>query len=220
MFERFTQEARQVVVHAEVVARELRHDHVGTEHLLLACFTDPEIAAGKALTELGLTADAVRERVVAIVGVGDEEPSPAQLPFTPVAKKALELALREALRLRHNDIESLHLLLALVRVNDRVLMGVLAGAGVTAGQVREAAIAMLPAQPGRRGPGKVVAMASRARDVAACIGADAAFTFTAVPDESLREALRAAALRALGDGREEFSIEDLRAVLDEKRPAA
>lgn len=222
VFERFNQEARQLVVHTQAIARELRHPYIGTEHLLLACFASPEIAAGKALAALGLTAEDVRERVLAIVGIGEGDPTDGQIPFTPRAKKALELALREALSLGHNEIESPHVLLGLVRQQDGVAMQVLAAAGISGEQVRETVIAMLPGTEASRGERQAqVARARQARAFATTsIAEDVTFSFTAVPDVSLREALRAAALRALTDGRQEFSVADLRAVLGDEPPPA
>ncbi|MCL2419416.1 MAG: NDP-hexose 4-ketoreductase, partial [Conexibacteraceae bacterium] len=107
MFERFTEEARQVVVDAQLEARGLLHNYIGTEHLLLGFLANTERGAGAALTALGVTHDQVREQVIGIVGEGEEATS-GQIPFTPRAKKVMELALRESISRGHVDIESLH----------------------------------------------------------------------------------------------------------------
>ena len=121
MFERFADGARQVVVLAQEEARTLKHDHIGTEHILLGLVREEEGLAARVLESLDITVERVRAQVVRIVGSGKEVPS-GQIPFTPRAKKVLELALREALSLGHNYIGSEHILLGLVRVN-RVTAG-------------------------------------------------------------------------------------------------
>jgi ATP-dependent Clp protease ATP-binding subunit ClpC len=224
VFERFTQEARQVVVCAQMEARELRHNYIGTEHILLGFWSNTELGAGAALTALGLSADYVREQVTAIIGMG-EEATTGQIPFTPRAKKVMELGLREAHSLGHSQIESLHLLLGLVRENEGVGMRVLHESGVSSEQIRETAIAMLPAGEtagtGQQlGAGQFVATIGATARGESAAGPGASFTFTVTPDKHLRAVLRAAAQRALGDGREQFGVEDLRAVLDEQPPSS
>jgi ATP-dependent Clp protease ATP-binding subunit ClpC len=151
VFQRFTERARQVVVIAQEEARGLTHPAIGTEHLLLALLVEEDGLAGRALGSLGVTADAVREQVARIVGSG-EEPAAGQIPFTPRAKKVLELALREALALQHNYIGTEHILLGLVRDGDGVAMRILSDLGAEADGVREATLAMLAEQapPPRR----------------------------------------------------------------------
>lgn len=214
MFERFTREAREVMVQAQVAARDLQHDHIGTEHLLLGCLANTEIGAGAALTALGLTVDHVREQVIAIVGRGEATGS-GQIPFTPRAKKVMELALRESLSRGHVDIESLHLLLGLVHDEDGVAMRIVLGSGVTAARVRETALAMIPAgervERGKRGT-------EQARRVRPAGGSGP--TFAATPDPALRRLLMVAAGRALADGREVFGVEDLRSALDQGPPSS
>ena len=124
MFERFTESARSVVVAAQDEARRLRHNYIGTEHLLLGLLRDPESAAARALASLNLTIDSVRGAVSNLVGAGDEATT-GQIPFTPRAKKILELSLREALVLRDNSIRTEHILLALARENEGVAAQVL-----------------------------------------------------------------------------------------------
>src|SRR5436190_23325645 len=98
MFERFTERARRVVVSAQEAARDLNHTYIGTEHLLLGLMRDADSLAAQALQELEISQDAVRERVIEIIGRGKQAPS-GHIPFTPPAKKVLELSLREALQL-------------------------------------------------------------------------------------------------------------------------
>jgi ATP-dependent Clp protease ATP-binding subunit ClpC len=114
VFERFTERARQVVVLAQDEARALRHSYIGTEHILLGLLREEEGLAARMLASLDITVEEVREQVMVIVGEGDEVTT-GQIPFTPRAKKVLELALREALSLGHNYIGTEHILLAIVR---------------------------------------------------------------------------------------------------------
>ncbi|HSR25958.1 MAG TPA: Clp protease N-terminal domain-containing protein, partial [Candidatus Eisenbacteria bacterium] len=113
MFERFTERARRVVVFAQEEARDLNHNYIGTEHLLLGLMRDADSVAAQALQELDIGQDAVREQVTEIIGRGKRSPS-GHIPFTPRAKKVLELSLREALQLQHNYIGTEHILLGLV----------------------------------------------------------------------------------------------------------
>jgi hypothetical protein len=149
VFERFTEGARQVVVLAQTEARELKHDQIGTEHLLLGLLRNEDRLAARVLTSLGVTLDRVRVLVVEDVGVGDETPT-GQIPFTPRAKKVLELALREALSLGHNYIGTEHILLGLVRERDGVAARVLREFDADAEKVRNEIIRMLSG-PRRRG---------------------------------------------------------------------
>jgi hypothetical protein len=120
MFERFTERARQVVVLAREEAPVLRHDYIGTEHILLGLLREEDGLAARVLTGLGLTVDRARGEVVRIVGAGQEVTS-GQIPFTPRAKKVLELALREALSLGHEYIGTEHILLGLLREDERMM---------------------------------------------------------------------------------------------------
>ena len=124
MFERFTDRARRVVVLAQEEARMLNHNYIGTEHILLGLIHEGEGVAAKALESLGISLDAVREQVQEIIGQGQQAPS-GHIPFTPRAKKVLELSLREALQLGHNYIGTEHILLGLIREGEGVAAQVL-----------------------------------------------------------------------------------------------
>jgi ATP-dependent Clp protease ATP-binding subunit ClpC len=119
MFERFSDNARQAVVLAQVECRRLNHRSIGTEHLLLGLLGMPDSSAGRALGRLGLSQESARAEVEQLVGRGERPPS-GHVPFTPRAKKVLELSLREALKLKHNYIGSAHILLAIVREGEGV----------------------------------------------------------------------------------------------------
>jgi ATP-dependent Clp protease ATP-binding subunit ClpA len=125
MFERFTGQARQVIVSAQEEARVLDHNYIGTEHLLLGLLTAPDSVAGVSLTALGYGRDEVRAKVEDMIGRGKTSPS-GHIPFTPRAKKVLELSLREALQLKHNYIGTEHILLGLIREGEGVGPQVLA----------------------------------------------------------------------------------------------
>ena len=114
MFERFTDRARRVVVLAQEEARMLNHNYIGTEHILLGLIHEGEGVAAKALESLGISLEAVRQQVEEMIGQGQQAPS-GHIPFTPRAKKVLELSLREALQLGHNYIGTEHILLGLIR---------------------------------------------------------------------------------------------------------
>jgi ATP-dependent Clp protease ATP-binding subunit ClpC len=143
VFERFTERARQVVVYAQDEARVLNHNYIGTEHLLLGLLREEEGLAARVLESLRITLDEVRAQVARIIGHGEEAVTTAQIPFTPRAKKVLELSLREALSLGHNYIGTEHVLLGLVRVEDGVACRVLADFGASAAAVRDAVIQQL-----------------------------------------------------------------------------
>jgi ATP-dependent Clp protease ATP-binding subunit ClpC len=144
VFERFVQSARQVVVRAQEEARGLGHAYIGTEHVLLGLLH--EDGAGRVLGDLGITADDVRGDVVKIVGSGDAAPA-GQIPFTPRAKKVLELSLRESLVLSSNHIGPEHLLLGLVRENGGVASQILYARGASARRIAGAVLASLPDVP-------------------------------------------------------------------------
>ena len=142
MFERFTERARQVVVLAQDEARRLKHNYIGTEHLLLGLLREEEGLAARVLGSFGLTVEGIRAQVARIVGHGDEL-STGQIPFTPRAKKILELSLREALSLQHHYIGTEHLLLGLVRENEGVAARIMLDYGASAEAVRAELIRML-----------------------------------------------------------------------------
>jgi ATP-dependent Clp protease ATP-binding subunit ClpC len=126
VFERFTKRARQSVVLAQDEARTFKHNYIGTEHLLLGLLREEEGLAARVLESLDITVEEVRAQVARIVGPGDEVTT-GQIPFTPRAKKVLELSLREALELGHNDIGTEHVLLGLLHEGDGVAVQILAG---------------------------------------------------------------------------------------------
>jgi ATP-dependent Clp protease ATP-binding subunit ClpC len=146
VFERFTERARQVVVLAQDEARALGHGYIGTEHILLGILREEEGLGAQVLAALGVTDVEVRDRVARIDGRGDEIPI-GQIAFTPPAKRALELSLREALSLGHNHIGTEHLLLGLVRYNQGVGPQVLLELGIDAETVRGGVIRMLSGTP-------------------------------------------------------------------------
>jgi ATP-dependent Clp protease ATP-binding subunit ClpC len=155
VFERFTELARQVVVFAQEEARSLDHNYIGTEHLLLGLLREEEGLGARVLVSLGVSLDAVRGQVARIIGLGDEVGS-GQIPFTPRAKKVLELSLRQALGLGHGYIGTEHLLLGLVAEGEGVACRILLDFGVTAEAVREAvARALGGAQVELHGPRRV-----------------------------------------------------------------
>jgi len=160
MFERFTERARQVVVLAQEEARTLKHNYIGTEHILLGLLREEEGLAARVLESLDITVERVRAQVVRIVGSGEEVTS-GQIPFTPRAKKVLELALREALSLGHNYIGTEHILLGLVRENEGVAARILLDFDADSEKIRNEVIRMLSGPGGRqRGAGAGAAAAS------------------------------------------------------------
>jgi ATP-dependent Clp protease ATP-binding subunit ClpC len=124
MFERFTDKARKVVMHAQEEARGLDHNYIGTEHLLLGLLLEDEGLASKVLVASGLTVDKVRSEIERRIGRGGEQPK-GHIPFTPRAKKVLELSLRQALRLQHNYIGTEHILLGLITEGEGVAAQIL-----------------------------------------------------------------------------------------------
>jgi ATP-dependent Clp protease ATP-binding subunit ClpC len=147
MFERFTDRARRVLVLAQDEARLLRHDFIGTEHLLLGVLGEGESTAAALLDAVGVTLVAVREAVVATIGRGDERaPACENPPFTPRTKKALELSLREALELGHDEIAPAHLLLGVLRQGDGVACEVLIALAVDLAELRRATVAAISSE--------------------------------------------------------------------------
>ncbi len=148
MFERFTDRARRVVVLAQEEAKMLNHNYIGTEHILLGLIHEGEGVAAKALESLGISLDAVREQVQDIIGQGQQQPS-GHIPFTPRAKKVLELSLREALQLGHNYIGTEHILLGLIREGEGVAAQVLVKLGADLNKVRQQVIQLLSGYQGK-----------------------------------------------------------------------
>jgi hypothetical protein len=156
MLQRFTDRARRVVVLAQEEARMLNHDYIGTEHILLALIDEGDGVGAKALESLGISLDAVRQQVEEIIGQGQEAPS-GHIPFTPRAKKVLELSLRESLQLGHNYIGTEHILLGLIREGDGVAAQVLVRLGADLNLVRHEVIQLIASRPSREGaPGPEV----------------------------------------------------------------
>ena len=158
MFERFTDRARRVVVLAQEEARMLSHNYIGTEHILLGLIHEGEGVAAKALESLGISLEAVRAQVEEIIGQGQQAPS-GHIPFTPRAKKVLELSLREALQLGHYYIGTEHILLGLIREGEGVAAQVLQKLGADLNRVRQQVIQLLSGfqgkeQPSRAGSGR------------------------------------------------------------------
>ncbi|NUL44707.1 ATP-dependent Clp protease ATP-binding subunit [Cellulosimicrobium funkei] len=150
MFERFTDRARRVVVLAQEEARMLNHSYIGTEHILLGLIHEGEGVAAKALESLNISLGAVREQVQEIIGQGQQTPS-GHIPFTPRAKKVLELSLREALQLGHNYIGTEHILLGLIREGEGVAAQVLVKLGADLNRVRQTVIQLLSGYQGGAG---------------------------------------------------------------------
>ncbi len=152
VFERFTDRARRVVVLAQEEARLLNHNYIGTEHILLGLIHEGEGVAAKALESLGISLEAVRNQVEEIIGQGGSSPS-GHIPFTPRAKKVLELSLREALQLGHNYIGTEHILLGLIREGEGVAAQVLVKLGADLSRVRQQVIQLLSGYSGPGGSG-------------------------------------------------------------------
>jgi len=154
MFERFTDRSRRIIVLAGEEARMLDHGWIGTEHILLGLIREGDGTGARSLESLGISLDAVRQQVEEFIGPGQQEPS-GHIPFTPRAKKVLELSLRESLQFGHNYIGSEHILLGLLREGDGVAAQVLVRLGADLDRVRERVIQLLRGYPAQDvgGPG-------------------------------------------------------------------
>ena len=172
MFERFTDRARRVVVLAQEEARMLNHNYIGTEHFLLGLVHEGQGVAARALESLGISLEAVRQQVEEIVGQGQEAPS-GHIPFTPRAKKVLELSSREALQLGHTYIGTEHILLALIREGEGVAAQVLVRLGADLKPVRQQVIQLIHS----RQDNEPVTAAARPEPV---LGADLLIRITAI----------------------------------------
>jgi hypothetical protein len=150
MFERFTDRARRVIVLAQDEARDLRHNYIGTEHLLLGVIRDGQGVGARALTELGVTFEDARREVEDVIGLGGEEPS-GHVPFTPRAKKVLELSLGEARQLGQGYIGTEHILLGIVREGDGVAAQILQKRELTLPVVRQAVLQVMGGSTGGQG---------------------------------------------------------------------
>ena len=142
MFERFTDRARRVIVLAQDEAKLLNHNYIGTEHILLGLIHEGEGVAAKALESLGISLEAVRDQVEEIIGQGQQVPK-GHIPFTPRAKRVLELSLREALQMNHNYIGTEHILLGLIREGEGVAAQALLKLGADLNRVRSTVIQLL-----------------------------------------------------------------------------
>jgi ATP-dependent Clp protease ATP-binding subunit ClpC len=152
MFERFTDQARRIVVLAQEEARMLSHNYIGTEHILLALIREGTGTAASALASLGITEEASRQQVEEIIGRGQQDPPRGHIPFTPRAKKTLELSLREAIALGHNFVGTEHILLGLIREGDNPATQVLNGLDVDPNRVRQEVIRRVSARRIDEGP--------------------------------------------------------------------
>jgi Clp amino terminal domain, pathogenicity island component/UvrB/uvrC motif len=148
MFERFTDRARRVVVLAQEEARLLNHNYIGTEHILLGLLREGQGVAARALQSLGINLEAVRQQVEGIIGRGQQAPS-GHIPFTPRAKKVLELSLREAHQLGHDYIGTEHILLGLIREGEGIAAQVLVRLGADLNRVRQQVIRLLHGHQGK-----------------------------------------------------------------------
>ena len=206
MFDRYSEEAREVVVLAHEEARALRHNYIGTEHLLLGLLRLPqESVVGQVFARLGLSADGARARLGDLVPVGETVAS-GQLPFTPRAKKTLELSLREALSRGENDVCPEHIVLGIVRLDeDSVAVGLLRMLDVTSDQLREAMVEALPTPSSRPVSRSILRRARRTVVHQLPIEID-------LSDEA-RRLLMSAGARALDDGRTLITIADIEKAL-------
>jgi ATP-dependent Clp protease ATP-binding subunit ClpC len=200
LFERFTERARQVVVLAQDEARTLKHDHVGAEHLLLGLLREQEGMAAKALESFDITLERVRGEVVRIVGVGDAVGA-GQMPFTPDAKRVLELALGEVRRLGHNYIGTEHILLAVVSLREGVSARILLDCHAEPERIRGEVVRLLSGAEHRA--------EQRASEPAPPSGNGFEEWIRVGPGAGLRRLLMVAAARALDDGREGVQPRDV-----------
>ena len=168
MFERFTNRARRVIVDAQNEARRLSHNYIGPEHILLGLINEGDGVGANALEAMQISTDTVRRRIEEITGRGQAPPSTGHIPFTPRAKKVLELSLREALQLGHNYIGTEHILLGLIHEGDGVAAQVLVGLGVELDRTRQLVIQILT---GRHGEETASAGAEDLRDRLAAMAA-------------------------------------------------
>jgi ATP-dependent Clp protease ATP-binding subunit ClpC len=168
MFERFTDRARRVIVDAQNEARSLGHNCIGPEHILLGLINEGDGVGAKALEAMQISTDTVRGRIEEISGRGQAPPTTGHIPFTPRAKKVLELSLREALQLGHNYIGTEHILLGLIHEGDGIAAQVLVGLGVELDRTRQLVIEILT---GRHREESASAVAEDLRDRLAAMAA-------------------------------------------------
>jgi ATP-dependent Clp protease ATP-binding subunit ClpC len=200
MFERFTTHARHVVVLAQEEARRLNHNYIGTEHILLGLLGEPEGVAFRVLESFGLTLDGTRQEVAGMVGVGKQEPD-NRIPFTPRAKKTLELSLREALQLGHTYIGTEHILLGLIREGDGVAAQIMHRHADQLVAIRNAVLDSVPLGKGEAGRPRRWGRRLRPGELGTELGEPAQQpTLTATPaaDATLSEAARLAGEQPVG----------------------
>jgi ATP-dependent Clp protease ATP-binding subunit ClpC len=219
LFERFTEAGRQVVVVAQEEARGLGHQHIGTEHVLVALLRVSDGAA-EVLGSLGVTTEHVREQIVRIVGRG-EGVTTGQIPFTPRAKKVLELSLREAQTLGHRQIRPEHVLLGLLSERDGVAHRILLESDAFPETIRARVTQALPG-PDPEAVRLPKARAGSGRAFASSTGfaAPAGISFTVAPAPDAHRLLMAAAAHALDEGRTEFAVDDLLLTLTQREETA
>lgn len=203
VFERFTETARLVVVNAQEAAREMGHPHIGSEHLLLGLLWDPDQVPSRVLAPLGVSRESAQAKLVEIVGPG-EGARGGQIPFTPRAKKVLELSVREALSLGHNEVRPGHLLLGLLRVDEGTGVRILLDLNVAPAELREQVIDQLGKED-PQGVGQPVRRVEHGPD----------WRVVARPDPELQQLLMRAAGHAFADAREAVTVADLRAAIED-----
>jgi len=209
-----------VVVQAQENARDLKHHHVGTEHLLLALLSDDQDIPAQVLASFGVDREKIRARVIQAVGSGEEAPPGTPIPFTPGAKKVLEAGLREALSLGQIGIRPGHLLLGLIQGDPpqglpvRLLLESEVDLGDIRGQVLELLVALEPREESRRFGATRTSSSTSSSAGSLAISRSSA----PVPDLRLRELLRTAGARASAGGREQYGLADLLAVAAEEEP--
>jgi ATP-dependent Clp protease ATP-binding subunit ClpC len=207
VFERFTERARHVVVRAQEEARVLQYNYIGTEHILLGLLGEKEGLVPGVLDSLGVTLEKARAQVVRTAAPSNEVTT-GQIPFTPRAKRVLELASREALALDHDYVDTEHILLGLVCDHEGVATRVLLGFDADPEKIRTEVMRQQPRSEGHE------------RDRASETVSVKEFTFRVGPDRELERLLMAAAGRALADQRAEFGLADLRGVVKDNDRAS
>ena len=175
MFRRFTPEAREVVIRSQQEARRLQHNYIGTEHILLGLLWDTDGVAARALHAAGISREAVRQQVLAIIGEGQQQPA-GHIPFTPRAKRVLELALRESVSLGHMYIGTEHILLGLIREGSGLAAQILTTLGASVPQIHDEVLGLLATErpvvagpitpPGIREFDRKIGRARQAKDAA------------------------------------------------------
>jgi ATP-dependent Clp protease ATP-binding subunit ClpC len=217
VFERFTEQARHAVALAQGEALELGHPYVGTEHLLLALLREGDCVAARVLASFGVTAERARTEVLRRVPSGHEARGP-QLPFSPRAKKALELSLQHALALGHNYVGTEHVLLGIADTDEGQGAHVLGDLGVDRDRLNNAVVRELSG-PGAEQPPRHGVRRAKGRRAGPGVS-ELEGGFRVVPGAEVMRLFMAAAGRALEDGRTEITVADVRAALASEPPEA